>query len=256
MLAAESALIRIGEARRDLLRIVSEQQTQLAVLMNRDPFVPLGEPTSELPIHAALDVESLRRLMLRDRPELRRESARVAGAAAKVELAGREWIPDPTVSVGAQRYNDASQAVSELTAGVSFNVPWLNARKYRAGEAEAHADAAAAQHALEAARTEALGLLRDQLAKIDTAHHHLSLYRERLLPALREVEQANRAGYESGKLGLLEFIKSQRDHLDAEAEERQHLTEYQMALAELEALVGSSLHIFPAGAAAVERRKP
>ena len=252
VLTAESAVIRIGEARRDLQRTTSEQETQLAVLMNRDPFAPLGELVGELPSHAALDVASLRRLILNDRPEVRREAARVAGATAKMELAGREWIPDPAISVGAARYNDASSAVSEITAGVSFNVPWLNPKKYRAGEAEARANAAAAQHALEAMRTEALGLLRDQLARIDTAHHHLALYHERLLPALREVERANRASYESGKLGLLDFLKSQRERLEAEAMERQHLSDYQVALAELEALVGADLHLFPSG----ERRKP
>ena len=47
---------------------------------------------------------------------LRVMQANVTAANAKVELARREWIPDPAVSVGAQRYNQASQAVSEITA--------------------------------------------------------------------------------------------------------------------------------------------
>ncbi len=152
VLTAESGVIRIAEARRDLERTLSEQETQLKVLMNRDAFAPLGEPAGELPSHAALELAPLRALILSHRPELRMASANLASAAAKVELAKREWIPDPTLSVGAQRYNESSQAVSELTAGVSFNVPWVNPRKYRAGESEAQSTATAAQRALEGAQ--------------------------------------------------------------------------------------------------------
>jgi hypothetical protein len=60
----------------------------------------------------------------------------VIAASAKVELAKREWIPDPSVSLGAQHYNAGSQAVSELNAGVSIDLPWFNPKKYRAGEQE------------------------------------------------------------------------------------------------------------------------
>jgi outer membrane protein TolC len=263
VLTAESGVIRIAEARRDLERTLSEQETQLKVLMNRDAFAALGEPAGELPSHAALDVVQLRALILSRRPELQMASANVASAAAKVELARREWIPDPTLSVGAQRYNESSQAVSELTAGVSFNVPWVNPRKYKAGESEAQSTATAAQRALEGAQNEALGMLRDQLAKIETSHHHVMLFRERLLPNARQLTEASRASYESGQAGLLEFISAQRALLEAQSMERQHVAEYHVALAELEALVGADLALFTSGlrtpapvAKSNQRRKP
>jgi outer membrane protein TolC len=152
--------------------------------------------------------------------------------------------------------------VSEVTAGISFNVPWLNGRKYRAEEREAETAASASQRALEAARTEALGLLRDQLAKIETFHHHVTLFQERLLPTVRQAVESNRAGYESDKTGFLQLVTSQRNLLESESMHRQHLADYQMALAELEALVGADLHIFPSGKPSAEpristqRRKP
>jgi cobalt-zinc-cadmium efflux system outer membrane protein len=247
VLMAEGGVIRISEARRDLERTLSEQETQLKVLMNRDAFSALGEPVGELPAHAAVDVARARSLLLSNRPELRMASANIASAAAKVELAKREWIPDPTLSVGAQRYNDASQAVSEITAGVSFNVPWVNPRKYRAGESEAQSTAAAAQQALEGARTEALGMLRDQVTKIEVAHHHVMLSGEGLVPNARQLLEASRASYESGKVRLLDFITAQRNLLEAQSMERGHVADYQVALAELEALVGADLQLFSSG---------
>jgi outer membrane protein TolC len=247
VLMAEAGVIRISEARRDLERTLSDQETQLKVLMNRDAFAPLGEPAGDLPHHVAVDVARARSLLLSHRPELRLASANMASAAAKVELAKRAWIPDPTVSVGAQRYNDASQAVSEITAGVSFNVPWVNPRKYRAGESEAQSNATAAQQALETARLEALGMLRDQMTKIDVVHHHAMLLGEQLLPNAQQLVDASRASFESGKVRLLDLVTAQRNLLEAQSMERQHLADYQVALAELEALVGADLQLFSSG---------
>lgn len=244
VLTAEGEVARIAETRRDLERAISDDATQLKVLMNRDPFSPLGKPAASS-AHAALPpVERLRSLIFSNRPEVRMAEAGVTGAKAKLELAKREWIPDPALSLEAQRYNGASQVASEVGIGISFNVPWLNGKKYRAGEREAQSGVEAAQRALEGARTEALGMLRDQLQKIETFHHHVELFESRLLPLARQAVQTNRTNYESGKTGFLEMVVTDRGLREVEAVSRQHLADYQMAVAELDALVGADLHLF------------
>jgi outer membrane protein TolC len=244
VLTAEGEVVWIAEARRDLERAISDDETQLKVLMNRDPFSPLGKPAASS-AHAALpSVERLRSLLFSNRPEVRMTEAGVTAAKAKLELAKREWIPDPALSIGAQRYNDAAQIASEVSAGISFNVPWLNGKKYRAEEREAQSGVEAAQRALEGARTEALGILRDQLQKIETFHHHVELFESRLIPLARQTVQANRTNYESGKTGFLELVVSDRSLREVEAMQREHLADYQMAIAELEALIGAELNLF------------
>ena len=150
------------------------------------------------------------------------------------------------MSVKAQRYNDAAQAVSELDAGVSFSVPWVNFRKYAAEVREADENAGAAQQALERSQTEALRLLRNQLEKIETFHHHVELFRDKLVPQARQAFEANRFSYESGKASFLDWITSQRNLRDVEAMARQHLTDYQVAVAELEAISGAQVYPLPA----------
>jgi outer membrane protein TolC len=230
--------------RRDLERAISDDATQLKVLMNRDPFSPLGKPATSS-AHAALPtVERLRTLIFSNRPEVRMAEAGVAAAKSKLELAKREWIPDPALSIEAQRYNDASQFASEMGVGISFSVPWLNGKKYRAGEREAQSGVEATQRALEGARTEALGVLRDQLQKIETFHHHVELFEARLIPNARQTVQTNRANYEGGKTGFLELVISDRSLREVEAMYQQHRADYQMAVAELEALIGAELNLF------------
>ena len=66
--------------------------------------------------------------------------------------------------------------------GVSFPIPWANGRKYSAGVAEAQKSLEAAQQELEAARTETLGLVRDQLKKVQTSATQYRLYTGKILP--------------------------------------------------------------------------
>ncbi|HEY5891629.1 MAG TPA: TolC family protein [Chthoniobacterales bacterium] len=248
VLIAENELTRIQEARRDLEQARSDEQTRLGVLMNRDPFAPLGRPalTPLLANAAGLSLERVREQLFANRPEIRMAEAGLVAAKSRLELARREWIPDPALSVEAGRYNDASQAVSEIAVGVSFNVPWLNGKKYRAGEREAGAGIAAATQAVESARTSALGLLRDQLKRIETFHHHVELFRDTLIPVARQTVEANRANYSAGRGSFLEVVLSERNLRDLESTAREHLADYQSAIAALESIIGAPPRPIPA----------
>jgi outer membrane protein, heavy metal efflux system len=238
-LTADVERQKIIEARRDLEQKLSDEQTTLKVLMNLDPFSPLGRPLSGGQMRPDLSEERLRRLTLENRPEIRQAQAMVIAASGKVELAKREWIPDPSVSLQGQHYNSGSQVFSEVNAGVSISLPWFNNKKYRAGVREAESDVLAAQAALESAQKEGLGMLRDQLAKIETLYHHVELYRDRLLPSARQTVSSNRADYETDKTSLIQVLTAQNNLRQLETTYNQHLTDYQVAVAELEALMGT-----------------
>ena len=245
VLMSETEAAKLLEARRDLERNVANAQSQLNVLMNRDAFAPLAI-AGDTPVgHGEFRINELRARTLADRPEVRTARARLALEQAKLQLAHRAWIPDPSIKIEAQRYNDTAHNPSELDAGIAFSVPWTNPRKYSAGVNEAEASIAAAQAGLERSETEAIGALRDALQKVETAHHHVDLFRDKLVPQARQTFQASQFAYESGKATFADWIAAQRSLRDLEAEAREHLSDYQTALAELEAVVGADLHVFP-----------
>jgi cobalt-zinc-cadmium efflux system outer membrane protein len=245
VLVAETDASKLEEARRDLERQLSDEQAQLNTLMNRDAFAPLGVPAMASIQMPQLSPTSLRPLDDTLRPEIKRAAAKIDMEKSKLQLARREWIPDPALMVKAQRYNDAGQAVSEVDAGVSFPLPWVNFRKYAAGVREAGENLGAAQYGLDRSQKEALRLLRDQLQKIETFHHHVELFRDKIVPQAQQAFEANRLGYESGKASFLDWITSQRILRDVEATARQHLTDYQVAVADLEAIVGAQFYPLP-----------
>jgi len=245
VLVAETDYSRLQEARRDLERNLSDAQSQLNALMNRDAFAALGTPSAASIDHARLSATSLRTITLAQRPEVQMARAKIEGEKSKLQLAHRAWIPDPALMVKGQRYNDAAEAVSELDAGVSFTIPWVNPGKYSAGVREARANLAAAEQGLESEQKEALRLLRDQLAKIETFHHHVELFSDKLVPQAQQAFEATRLSYESGKTTFLDWISAQRNLRDIEAMGREHLAHYQTAVSELEAVIGSELYPGP-----------
>jgi outer membrane protein TolC len=81
-------------------------------------------------------------------------------------------------------------------------------------------------------------LLRNQLEKIETLHHHLELYSDNLLPTARQRVASYQTDYGDNKATLLILLSSQRNLRELEMMYYQDLTEYRVALTELESLVG------------------
>jgi len=238
VLTAQTDAAKLLEAQSDIFRRISDAQSQLNVVMNRPAQAQLAQP-SQIPFQPPrFSLQTLQAAALNARPEMQRAQNRVEAERFRVELANRQRFPDPTLDVQAQRYNQAGQAVSELDVGVSIGLPFLNPRKYSATVTEARRNFESAQHELEATRTETLGLVRDQLTKIETAAHHYELYSDKILPLARQAVQSNRVAYETSSANFLELITAQRVLQDVESAHVNHLADYQVAVAELDAIVG------------------
>jgi outer membrane protein, heavy metal efflux system len=239
VLLAQTDLAKLLETRADIQRQISEEQSMLNVLMNHLAQASLGRPASLVFTPHKFSLNRLQALTLVRRPEMQRAQNMIDAEKFRLELANRQWFPDPLINVKAQRYNAASQFVSELDVGVSIPLPWLNREKYAAGILEARKSLENAQHEFDARQTEALGLVRDQLKKIQTAANQYELYRDKLIPLANETVEASRAAYEAATAGFLELITARRTLQDVESMALNRLAEYEVAIAELEAITGN-----------------
>src|SRR5436305_7302908 len=68
---------KLVEARRDLERNLSDAQSQLNTLMNRDAFAPLGAPVTATVDHAHLSATRLHAITLAQRPEVQMARAKI-----------------------------------------------------------------------------------------------------------------------------------------------------------------------------------
>jgi cobalt-zinc-cadmium efflux system outer membrane protein len=245
VLLAETEASKLQETRRDLERMISDEKSQLNILMNRDAFTPLGIPRKETLRRMELPLTQLKARMLAQRPEVRTAQAQVEAEREKVQLARREWIPDPAISVQGQRYNDTQHIASEFNTGISFSIPWVNFGKYSAGTKEAQSNLAAARAELDRMQKESLGLLRVQLQKIETTHHHAKLFQKQILSQAEKAFAASRSAYESGKGKFSEWFTAQRLLRETQATALKHLTDHEIAIAELEGIVGAEVRPTP-----------
>jgi len=247
VLLAQTDAAKLLEMRADIERQISEEQSALNVLMNRPAQAPLSRPSELVFAPEARSLESLQASAIALRPELRRAQNRIDAERFRVELANRQWFPDPALSVKAQRYNSAAQAVSEVDVGISIPVPWLNWKKYGAGVLEARKGVEDAQREFGAARMETLGLVRDQVKKIQTSAKQYELYRDDILPLARQAIDATRSAYEASTGGFLELITARRTLQDAESAALNRLVEYEVAIAELDAVIGRASPLMEQG---------
>jgi len=239
VLMAETEQVKNEEARRDLERDLSDAQSQLNVLMHRPAAEALAEPEPNAFRESLLRLGDVESAALQFRPELQGASNRIAAARAQHDLARRAWVPDPELRVEARQFNGAG--FIEYDTGVFFNLPWLNPGKYKSAIAEAKLNRESAEHDLAALQAETAGLVRDQLKKITTFHHHYTLFRDRLTPLAGQTLEATRIAYQNDKASLLELLTAQRTLRDTESTLHHHLADYLTALAELEAITGASL---------------
>lgn len=254
VLMSETEATKLLESERDLEASLSEAQSQLNVLMNRDAFAALSAPDALTMSKLPYGLDALRTIMLANRPEVRSAEAKLEAEKAKVQLAHRAWIPDPAIGVLGERYNDTGQALSQVGVGLSFSVPWGNQRKYSAGVSEAKANFVAAEAALGAVEKKAIGRLRVALQAVETAHHHVEFCRDRLVPAAQQAFQSTQFAYQSGKANFADWMTAQRNQRDLEAEAQEHLAHHQIALAELESVVGAALNVFPAAGTTADNK--
>jgi multidrug efflux system outer membrane protein len=238
VLATETDIQRLDVEREGLKQALSDQQTALNVLMNRPPGSPLGQPEPLVfrPMRSA--PAQLESRLLAHRPELAAAEHRVKAEEARLQLAHRQWIPDPQVRVEARHFRGSGDGFTEYDTGIFFSVPWVNPGKYSAGVREAQQMVEMSRREIEGERASALGMLRDQLRKIGTTRRQYELTRDKLLPLARKTTETLRINYEADKATFIEVLTVQRMLREAEAAASMQLTEYLAALAELEAIVG------------------
>jgi outer membrane protein TolC len=248
VLAIDVDLQKLALERESLEQALSGQETALNVLLNRPAGTPLGKPSPLAFRPLSWSASALEARILVLRPEIAALEQRLQAEEARLQRARREWIPEPQVRVEARHFRGSSETFTEYDTGIFFSIPWANPGKYSASVHEAQQMVEAARRELEAGRTTALGLLRDQLRKIATLRRQYELSRDKLVPLARKTEGTLQINYQADTASFIELLTAQKVLRDTEAAASTQLTEYLAALAELEAIVGAGRTELPQGA--------
>jgi outer membrane protein TolC len=148
-----------------------------------------------------------------------------------------EYLPDFRVRIEHLRANGQS-----MGKNIAFeaNLPlWF--WRQGAGVSEAQAMVRMKEAELEAMRNMTMSDIREQYVKAESKKRLADLYQDTVLPLAEQSLKSSRVGYETGRVGFLELLDSQRMLRESQLEYYESEVEFGMAIAELERIVGTDL---------------
>jgi cobalt-zinc-cadmium efflux system outer membrane protein len=147
------------------------------------------------------------------RPDLRRLRAEARAAGLAQRAAGRAWVPDVTVGLGATTVDQSGADGSGTLLELSLPLPAFDRGQAEAAAAAARRTRAEAryQRLAHQARAEVAGLWR-QTRGLAAA---TADFRAEALAKSREVTEIAEAAYRAGELGILELLDAYRGQLEA-----------------------------------------
>ena len=197
----------------------------------------------------ALELAALYRLGEDNRPELRAILDEIETSELGVERARKDYWPDLTVSAGMVNVDRRQDPAGIFAAppgngknvfnfSIGINIP-LRRDKYRAGELAAAENIVAGrdryQNVLNGMKFE----IRDQVNRIETIVRQLELFDQILVPQSESALASTESAYETGQLGALELLDSERVLLDIRLAQARLGADYLKALARLELALGT-----------------
>ncbi|GAB4249538.1 MAG: TolC family protein [Acidobacteriota bacterium] len=237
----------------DRLQTLRQQReslvTQLNTLLNRDPATPV--PTVRLLEVPAveLDLPRLYALAEEHRHELRAVTAQVAKAERAIQRAKKDYWPDLTFSAGFVNVEGREDLAGVLAPppdngknifsfAVSLNLP-IQREKYDARVVESTELRSAARSEYRRLLNDIEFVIRDQVIRLETLQDQLRLYEEALLVQAEEALRSAEAAYETGRVGILDLLDSERFFLRTKLIRERYRADYWKALATLEQALGT-----------------
>jgi outer membrane protein TolC len=231
----EEMRISLGQARRSL-----EANFNTLLYRPAGTAVPTLAETQLIPVN--IDESELARLAEENRPQIRALVAQVEKAGVNRKLGEKEFYPDFTVALEYMLREPAmgEEGYDMYGAGVTFNLPVRRERRH-AMVAEAESDIRMAQAELNMLRNEIRYGIADALARLERSRKLAELYQDGIIPQAGHSLEAALAAYRVGKADFMNVLGSQVALFNFEHEYYDAVTEYQMQLARLEAVVGKEL---------------
>jgi outer membrane protein TolC len=219
-------------------------EAALNALLYRSAGTAVSIPTEiELtPINFSND--ELERLAAENRPRLRALAAQVEKARVSRKLGEKEFYPDFNISL---EYMQREPAMEEAGydmygAGVTFNLPVQRERRH-AMIAEAESETRMAQEELNMLHNEIRFGIADALARLEGSRKLAGLYRTVIIPQAEGALESATSAYRFGRADFMNVLDSEMKLFEYRRDYHQMVADHQMALAELEGVVGVELHL-------------
>lgn len=236
VLKAQVELGRLEDQRRSLRQQRRPAAARLNAVLGRPATARIAVPDSLPGAALDLDEEELRGRLRAANPTLQARRARARAQSLGVELAGKRFYPDLTVSLDYIHIGEGG--ANPLMAMATINLPlWRSS--YAAGKRAAKLSHRAALQGVADEENRLIAELELALYKQRDAQSRRALYRDNLLPKAEQMLSVTQRAFAADRSDFLAVIDAQRTLLAFQlAYERAH-TDQALHWAEIEKLVGA-----------------
>ena len=246
----QAEITRVVDRRLLLERQRATLAAYLNTLRDRPPEAPLPDVPPLMRPAAAIDRQQLYRLGEAYRHELQAASALIEGSERSIELARKSARPDFTASLGLTNVGRRNEAAglplppddgrNALSVSLGISLPIWGA-KYRGGVEQANAELRANTQRRSAARNAMEMEVQEAVVRMETLDRQIDLLDTVLIPQTEEALRATETAYETGELGVLELLDSERTVIDVRSMRARYLSDLLNALTALERAIGTSV---------------
>ncbi|MBJ6727640.1 TolC family protein [Geomesophilobacter sediminis] len=230
----------------DMQISLEQQRKSLQATLNALLFRP-----SETPVGRIADFDlpapppapaALRQTALENRPLLKSLQATVEKGEAGHKLAKKEFYPDFNVSFEYMQRDRTAMGPSPdmYSLGVTFNLP-VHRERREAMAAESSSESNMALSELNTTKNQIDSGIADLLAQLERRRKLVDLYKNGIIPQAEQSLESATIGYRVNKVDFLTLLDSRVTLFNYEKEYYDSMADYQMKLAQLEALVGKPL---------------
>jgi len=219
-------------------RALGEKRAGLNFFLGRELGTPLKLVEPPLP-KMEQDLERLREIALRLRPEVREAEAGQRAAEADVSLAKSKWLP--IFSVSAEFMRERKTGASwEYVVGPKVSIPIFDFGSIRGEIRQAKARVEAAKPIVDLARQRVALEVEEAFLRAREAERQLESFQTGILEQAEQLLKLTLEGYEQGALTLLDFLEAQRSFRVTKTDHAFALRNYRQAAAQLDRVIGTS----------------
>jgi outer membrane protein TolC len=238
VLRASVEAARVKNEKRVTLNRIKLAKSRLNFVLAQDKYQPIEVEGNLRKAFPSLQLNQLVSQALLLRPEIKKVKLALQREKLAKTQAYLSYLPD--FSLGVNRHRITSEPTT-WDVSLSFQVPLFFWQPIKGEIAEAKAN-------IESQKQEARFIELSISLEVQNAYHNavsfknqIDFFENQVLKEAEEVYRMSMISYKEGKIGSIALIESRKTLIEIKQSYGETLLNYQLALAELEKLVGTSI---------------
>jgi len=221
-------------------------RVKLNGLMGVEPDLALSQPNRLPAIELSIREEELMEMAIQYSPKILAGQNKISRNRTGLDMADRDFYPDFTVSVktiftGAAEFGSPPDSGRDpVIAGLSINLPIFRDRRLGA-VAEKQAAISTARSELEQTEKNLEAEIELALFRYRDAERRLRLYRDNLIPKIRQQFEISLEAFQAGQFSIQELIDAEKNWFSFELSELRARADMAIEVSRLEELTGAAL---------------